>query len=265
MKVICFYHFTSFHIIVNFQKLIPFTPFKEYVVSNKRGTFMDTKEIKTKSIEFWNEHFKNLQTFKIQKSDIVLDTALDECLKFIGDNCENVIDIGCGDGICLMEIALIGEGIKSGLGIDSSINAIKTAKEIVNLSKIDSIRFEVGDETALSKIKSQSYDGIFCSNFLDVIPANIGDKVIKEMKRIIKSKGYILLKFNFFLTPLLIEKLKMVEIEKNTYSMNGVIRAVNRSTEEWISLFEGFKVLKIDEFERVPSMPKDRLILLQNN
>ena len=251
--------------IAIFQKLIPFIPLKEYVVNNKRGAFMDTKEIKTKSIEFWNEHFKNLQSFKIQKSDIVLDTSLDECLKFIGDHCENVLDIGCGDGICLMEIALIGERIKNGLGIDSSINAIKTAKEIVNLSKIDNVNFEVGDETALSKIKSQSYDGIFCSNFLDVIPANIGDKVIKEMKRIIKPNGYILLKFNFFLTPLLIEKLKMVEIEKNTYSMNGVIRALNRSTEEWISLFNGFKVLRIDEFERVPSMPKDRLILLQNN
>ncbi len=45
--------------------------------------FMNIKETKTKSIEFWNEHFKNLQSFKIQKSDIVLDTPLDECLKFV--------------------------------------------------------------------------------------------------------------------------------------------------------------------------------------
>ena len=226
--------------------------------------FMNTKEIKTKSIEFWNEHFKNLQSFKIQKSDIVLDTPLDECLKFVGDHCESVIDIGCGDGVCLMEISLIGEKVKSCLGIDSSVNAIKAAKEIVNLSKIENVKFAVGDETYLATIPSKSVDGIFCSNFLDVIPSSISDKVIEEMRRIIKPQGYILLKFNFFLTPLLIEKLNMVEIEKNTYSMNGVIRAMNRSTDEWISLFPSFKTVRIDEFERAPGLPKDRLILLQN-
>jgi len=226
---------------------------------------MNIKEVKNQSIVFWDEYFKNYPSFKIQKSDVTIDTSLDECLKFLGDNCQEVLDVGCGDGVCLMEIALIGEKIKSCLGVDSSLNAVNKATEIVNLSNIEKIKFVQGDENYLKTIPSQSYEGIYCSNFLDVIPVEISDVVIQEMIRIIKPKGYLLLKFNFVLTDDLIEKLKMVEIAKNTYAMNGVIRAMNRSTEGWIRLFPDFKVLRIDEFERAPGLPKDRIILLQKD
>lgn len=224
---------------------------------------MDIKEVKQQSIKFWDDCFKEYPTYKIQKSDITIDTALDECLKFLGDHCEDIIDIGCGEGLCLMEIALIGEKVKTCLGIDSSLNAINKGNEITNLSNIQNIKFEQGDENYLKDIPSQSYDGIVCSNFLDVIPTIISDVVIKEMLRIIKPSGYILLKFNFVLTPELIEKLHMIEIEKNTYAMNGVIRAMNRTTDEWVSLFPNFDVIRMDEFERAPNLPKDRVILLQ--
>lgn len=224
---------------------------------------MDIKEVKQQSIKFWDDYFKQYPTFKIQKSDITIDTALDECLKFLGDRCEHVLDIGCGEGLCLMEIALIGEKVKSCLGVDASLSAIEKGNDIVKLSEIKNIKFEQGDENYLKDIPSQSYDGIVCSNFLDVIPASLSDVVIKEMLRIIKPKGYILLKFNFVLTPELIEKLHMIEIEKNTYAMNGVIRAMNRTTDEWVSLFPNFDVIRMDEFERAPNLPKDRVILLQ--
>ena len=224
---------------------------------------MDIKEVKQQSIKFWDDYFKQYPTFKVQKSDITIDTALDECLKFLGDHCENVIDVGCGEGICLMEIALIGEKVKSCLGFDASLAAVEKGNEIVKLSEIKNIKFEKGDENYLKGIPSACFDGMVCSNFLDVIPTNLSDVVIKEMLRVIKPSGYILLKFNFLLTPDLIEKLHMVEIEKNTYTMNGVIRAMNRTTEEWVSLFPGFDVIRIDEFQRAPNLPKDRVILLQ--
>ena len=224
---------------------------------------MDIKEVKQQSIKFWDDYFKQYPTFIIKKSDITIDTALDECLKFIGDHCEHIVDIGCGEGLCLMEIALIGEKVKSCLGVDASLSAIEKGNDIVKLSEIKNINFEQGDENYLKDIPSQSYDGIVCSNFLDVIPASLSDVVIKEMLRIIKPKGYILLKFNFVLTPELIEKLHMIEIEKNTYAMNGVIRAMNRTTDEWVSLFPNFDVIRMDEFERAPNLPKDRVILLQ--
>ncbi|MDD4104166.1 MAG: class I SAM-dependent methyltransferase, partial [Bacilli bacterium] len=129
--------------------------------------------------------------------------------------------------------------------------------------KIKNIKFVQGDENYLKSLPDSSFDGIFCSNFLDVVPASISEVVIKEMLRIIKPKGFILLKFNFVLNPELIEKLHMVEIEKNTYTMNGVVRAMNRSTEEWVSLFIDCDVVRIGEFARAPGLPNDRVILLQ--
>jgi len=234
-----------------------------YLYQNKKENIMDIKEIKQASIKFWDDYFKQYPTFKIQKSDITIDTVLDECLKFLGDQCENVIDIGCGEGLCLMEIALIGDKVKSCLGVDAAETAVSKASEIATTSEIKNIKFVQGDENYLKSLPDSSFDGIFCSNFLDVVPASISEVVIKEILRIIKPKGFILLKFNFVLNPELIEKLHMVEIEKNTYTMNGVVRAMNRSTEEWVSLFIDCDVVRIGEFARAPGLPNDRVILLQ--
>ena len=53
------------------------------------------KSTKTKKeiISFWDEHFTNAQAMSITKDDITLDTPLDECLQFLGDNCDKVLDI----------------------------------------------------------------------------------------------------------------------------------------------------------------------------
>ena len=55
----------------------------------------------------------------------------------------------------------------------------------------------------------------------------------------------------------------MEEIDKNTYTMNGIIRGMNLTNEEWIKRFSGFSLIKTDEYERIPNGPKDRIIILK--
>jgi len=224
---------------------------------------MRDEKTKEEVISFWDHHFHNLEAMAKAKSDIVLDTSLDECLQILGDSCEEVLDIACGNGLALIETRLIGGKIKRGLGFDSSKNAIEYANKIVTMSKIDNLRFEVGDESFLSKISDNSFDGIFCSNFLDVIPDSLTRRIIEEIKRIIRPNGLLLLKFNFYLTDDLIARLKMDLITPNCYAMNGVFRANNKTTEQWLSLFKGFQVVKQAGFQRVPGLPEDRLLLLK--
>lgn len=47
--------------------------------------------------------------------------------------------------------------------------------------------------------------------------------------------------------------------------MNVILRAVNLTTDNLISIFDGFRVIEIGKYERIPNGPKDRVILFQKN
>ena len=61
----------------------------------------------------------------------------------------------------------------------------------------------------------------------------------------------------------LITRLKMEKVDKDSYAINGVFRANNKTSEEWLSLFGGFNLIKQSGFQRAPGLPADRLFLLK--
>jgi SAM-dependent methyltransferase len=219
---------------------------------------------KENSITFWNEFFKDSKPLTIKKEDVKIENALDKHLKHLGDSCENILDIGCGHGTCLMTSKYLGKKMIKGIGFDSSQNAIKFANETTRLSKIEGLTFICSDESFFESIEDDAYDGIICSNFLDVIHQDLSNKIISEIKRILKPNGLFLLKLNFYLNDELIKKLNMIEIEKDTYEMNGVIRSYNLSTEAWAEKFKPFEVVSINGYQRAEHLPKDRVILFKN-
>lgn len=212
---------------------------------------------------FWNDVFKKLKPEKINLKEIKVENELDKAIKFIGDNAERVLDIGTGSGYALFNAKLLGNKIKYGLGIDSSENAIRFANETIELNNISGLDFKVEDHEYLKELKADSYDGIICSNVLDVIPKEIANKIISAIKRILKPNGYLLLKFNFYLTKEIIERTKMEEIAENMYSLNGILRGVNYTTKVWLKKFKDFEVIKEAEYDRVKKGPKDRVLLLK--
>lgn len=147
--------------------------------------------------------------------------------------------------------------------MDASEHATTFANETARLSKIKGLTFHCSDESYFESIEDESYDGVICSNFLDVIHSELSEKIVLEIKRILKPNGYFLLKLNFYLNEPLIRKFKMIEIEQDTYQMNGVIRSYNLSTETWINKFNPLKVLSIDEYQRAEHLSKDRIILFK--
>lgn len=220
---------------------------------------------KEDSIQFWNQYFKDQKPIKININDIKVDSKFDRYLKQIGDSCTSVLDIGCGMGTSLMGSMCLGKKIEKGIGFDSSQNAVDFANKTSELSNIKGIKFYADDESFLKKLEDESFDGMICSNFLDVIPRDLSEQIIIEMKRILKPNGFLLLKINFFLDEQQIDRLKMENIEENTYQMNGVIRAYNLSTDAWINRFEGLDVISIDGFRRAEHLPEDRIILFKKN
>lgn len=224
---------------------------------------MNTESLNRNLQKFWNDNFKNLKPEKLSVSDIKVNNELDKAIKFIGDNANQVLDIGTGSGYALFYAKVLGKKINYGLGIDTSINAIEYSKETARLSQITGLEFKVADHLYLESLPDLSYDGIICSNVLDVIPKDTSKAIIKEIKRLLIPNGYLLLKFNFYLTKAIIEKIKMQEIAENTFTLDGILRGVNYTTEQWLDNFKDFKVIKIAEYDRVKKGPKDRVVLLQ--
>lgn len=226
---------------------------------------MDIRKINQDLIQFWDHQFGQAKASKIEKKDIPLDNDLVKLIKFVGDRSETILDYGTGSGYALIAAKLHGTKMKKGLGIDPSINSIKLAKDICAMSNIEDLDFIVGKEENLENIEDHAFDGIVCSNVLDVIPYETSGQIIKEFSRIIKPKGYFLLKINFYLTDELINKIKMEKIGDNTYALNGILRGVNLSNKEWVERFNTFSVLEEASYQRLQKGPMDRIILFQKN
>lgn len=214
-------------------------------------------------IAFWDDWFKKLTPEKIDKTQVKAENDLDLYLKELGDVSERVLDLGTGAGYGLLTTKLLGQKVAYALGIDPSANAINYLKELCHQSEIDGIDLRQGDHQILKDFEDESFDGIVCSNTLDVVPLETSNAMIEEITRLLKPGGLFVMKLNFYLTEALIERIKMEEVAPNTYALNGVIRGLNFTTDEWIAKFEGFDLVKQSEFERVKNGPKDRVLMLK--
>ncbi len=224
---------------------------------------MNVNNENEKLIDFWNKAFEQVKPMTLKAEDFDISMDFHKLLKRLGDECHDVLDIGCGWGYGLFAAKLLGSKMTYGLGIDPSEYAINVIEESCYLSDIHGLEGRVGTHEILSVYDDASFDGMICSNTLDVIPEETSHAIIAEIKRLLKPDGLILLKFNFFLTDELIEKIGMKEIDKDAYAVNGILRGVNHTTAEWVSAFDGFEILEETTYPRVPNGPKDRVILLR--
>jgi 2-polyprenyl-3-methyl-5-hydroxy-6-metoxy-1,4-benzoquinol methylase len=87
---------------------------------------------------------------------------------------ESVFEFGCNVGMNLKEILP-----QNHYGIDINTQAISKGKEM-------GLNIEVGDETTLDKIPSNSYDLVLTSSVLDHIPQSAFDDIFANLKRITK-------------------------------------------------------------------------------
>ncbi len=212
---------------------------------------------------FWNLAYEKLEPMKIDPAEVKVESKLDEYLKEVADKCPKVLDFGTGSGRFIITAAMLSHGIKEGIGIDTSANGINFANGTSKLSGLDNLNFIVGDHLSLRNYKENYFDGIICSNTLDVVPLKTSNEMIKELTRVIKPKGYFVLKINFYLNDALIKKINMEEVDKDTYTINGIMRGLNHTDKQWIDKFNEFELIKSDEFERIPNGPKDRVFMFR--
>ena len=139
------------------------------------------------SIDFTLEEWKTLynsayfaeMTTWHQKQRITdIKTRLDKINNYCSSKIENFLDVGCGEGLCLIEAA--GRGWNS-YGLDITDNR-------VNGAKMDNINFTAGNI-----FKAAYPDNFFDAVYLDSVLEHLTDPVsyLKEINRIIKKGGIL--------------------------------------------------------------------------
>lgn len=214
-----------------------------------------TKKMNDNLVRFWDEAIALSEEDKKQLQSeqgrdykaLVPSEKLLVAAQGLG-NCHHVLDYGCGSGWASFVIAEAGcprvDAVDLGKNI---IEALTFYAGLYGLSK--NIYPQVIDPDWLNSVPSDTYDGLICSNVLDVVPLETSKAIIEQMSRIVSSDASIVVGLNFYLSPEAAKARGMELVEGRYLFVNDVLRLVSRSDEEWIEAFSPyFDVEKLDHF-----------------
>ena len=196
-------------------------------------------------LNFWNQAYANRESSMDAKAweDLVPSKKQLEALQRLSD-AEKILDYGCGQG--WGAIALTKCGAKDVQGVEVSENAIASARALAATYE-SSAHFNVIDLDWLKKCPSV-FDGLFCSNVLDVIPFEAAKEVLAGFAHIVLSGGKVVISLNFFMTPQDNPERHMSAKGRYLY-VDGVLRLSCLSDDEWTQCFqEWFDVEKLEHY-----------------
>ena len=143
--------------------------------------------------KFYNTVGSNWGDSYRSKDDAVPDPAvlrLNVVFKFIERyGCENFFDAGCADAPVMLELLRRGKVVR---GVDFSETLVENGKSLLSKHGFDPGLCEIGDVTCLDE-PNDTYDTILCLGVLPHIDRM--DKAIKELVRITKPRGILILSF----------------------------------------------------------------------
>lgn len=209
------------------------------------------------SLNFWNMAYAMDDTMKEQeKSEINPDTDLRKlapseklfnAAASLGTG-KKVLDYGCGDGWA--GIIAAKSGCRDVTSVDVTANGAAMADFYVKLFKADD-RVHVSHVTTdwITKEPGNKYDGFICSNVLDVVPAEVAQKIIENIARIVTDDAVIVIGMNYYAVPHEDSRRNETVKFQNHIYVDGILRMVSRTDEEWCRIFEKyFVVAKTDHF-----------------
>lgn len=213
----------------------------------------NVKEDNQNLIAFWNQALTMSEENKEElkqygESDwieLVPSGKLFDAVKELS-NKKTVLDYGCGSGWATIVAS------KNGAQDVTAVDVIKDGIEAVKLYA-DAFKANINalyiKPDWLSKQPSETYDGIVCSNVLDVVPLDTSKEIIKELSRVATQDADIVIGLNFYLDEETANKRGMKFENGNYLYVNGVLRLVNLSDKEWEELFSPyFNIVKLDYF-----------------
>ena len=196
-------------------------------------------------IDFWDQAFTLSEEQKAQLrnqqedwKELAPSEKLFQAAFSLGER-KKVLDYGCGSAWAAI-IAAKG-GCPAVTAVDAAPAAVCAAKlSAARHGVSDQISFACADADWLQSVPSGTYDGIFCSNVLDVIPPETTDAILRETARVLKRGGSMIVGLNYYLSPEAAAARGMELTDGNRLYMEGVLRLVSRTDAEWARVFSSW-------------------------
>lgn len=162
--------------------------------------------------------------------------------------CRKVLDYGCGSAWA--GIIAAKKGCPDVTAADPASGAVQAAGFYASLYGADQqVHAVCAPPDWIRTVPDRTYDGIICSNVLDVVPPETAEGIIRELARIAVSGADVVIGLNFYLSEGDAKARGMELEEGRRLYVDGVLRLVSRTDGEWAELFDPyFSVEQLDHF-----------------
>lgn len=163
-------------------------------------------------------------------------------------NKKKVLDYGCGNGWA--GIIAAKSGCKDVSCVDVTDNGVAMAAFYAKAFGLDKVlRAEKVATDWITKVPAETFDGLVCSNVLDVVPTEVSDSIIENLARVAKADATVVIGLNYYAKAVENAERKMTVKEGIYQYVDGVLRLVSRTDEDWTGVFEKyFTVVRLDHF-----------------
>ena len=178
--------------------------------------------------------------------------------------CSKALDYGCGNGWAAVIAAK--SGCASVTAVDMAEGAVSAARFTAEIFGAE-VDCEHIDESWLGSVPQGEYDGIVCSNVLDVVPPETAGEIIEGLASAAAPGASVIIGLNYYISEET-AKAKGIELEDGRCLFSdGILRLVSRTDGEWEELFKPFFTVERLEHFAWPGEEKEtrRLFYLKKN
>ena len=230
---------------------------------------MDAKKVNEDLIRFWESALTMPEEAKAEEAkgeipdyrELAPAPKLYEAVAGLV-TCQKVLDYGCGSAWA--SIIALKSGCPDVTGADMGQGIIDAANFYAELFGVkESFHGLTIAPDWLKSVPSSTYDGLICSNVLDVVPLETCKEIIQECARVLQKDAKAVIGLNFYMSPEA-AKARGIELVEGRYLfMNDVLRLSSLKDEEWKELLiPYFEIEKLDYFAWPNEQKESRRLFL---
>ena len=161
---------------------------------------------------------------------------------------KKVLDFGCGDAWA--GIIAAKSGCADVTAADAAPGAVQAALFYTAVYGVErNVRVIRGASDWLESVPSGTFDGLICSNVLDVVPPETAEAILWESARIVTGDADVIIGLNYYLSPEAAAARGMELTDGNRLYIDGVLRLVSRTDGEWTQIFSPwYTVERLEHF-----------------
>ena len=179
--------------------------------------------------------------------DLAPSVKLREAAASLG-RCRNLLDYGCGSGWAGVIAAK--SGCPRVVCADPAPGAARAAERCAERFGVsDRVEALAISDAWLAAQPAGSFDGLVCSNVLDVVPPEMAGDILRNAARVLVPGSPVVVGLNFYMPPEAAEKRGTPLADGVKLYVSGVLRLVSRTDDQWREIFSRyFDFIGLDHF-----------------